>query len=341
MYLILKKFRPYFDAPEVNLVKIGTSRTERGSARLGDLQTGLVSFHVLRIYGYRPYEQQGQALASEKGDTYGRRAENFLQTVVQENARKFGSTFAKVRLRFPVLNDDDDRTTGNLTEWFQIPPNKLDELVELADNTLLYNFRPPPLSASKFDDGNHSYIDLSDVPPQILGIRYVRGKAALGTVARTTNSYLGDTVRARRAMDGVAMREAKRKEIERKNKSKLRGTVDFWEDKLLGQKFRDDELSEKFQLEVDRVYYDKSWKQIFVEYSPIVSSITRKTRRGTRKIPQTISKRERDENSGKLLINDALESLNLHKTKQFKDNYVYYSRLNGAETDVDYDANLV
>ena len=43
-----------------------------------------------------------------------------------------------------------------------------------------------------------------------------------------------------------------------------------------------------------------------------------------------------EENSGMLTINELLLYSNKHKKPEFKDSFVYYSRLNGFETDVDY-----
>ena len=336
VYVILKRFKPYFDAPEQNLVKVGTSNVSRDASRLGELQTALISFHVLRIYLYRPYEIKGKALGSEKGDTFGRQAEQYLHKTIMENAKKFGSTFSKVRLRFPVLNDDDDRRTGNMSEWFNIPPSKLSLFLKLCDDTLLYNHRPPPLSASKFDRKGQDYIDLDDVPPQVIGIRYVRGEARQSETARETNSYLGDHQRSRRAMDGQRARDKIREIIEKKHRDKLRGTVEFWRDKLLGIKFREDELSSTYQLRVDNVFYDKTYRQILVTYEPIPRITVRKLRKGTKKVTEKISSSALEENSGMLTINEVLLYSNRVRKPEFRDSYVYYSRLNGFEPDVDY-----
>ena len=344
VYVIRKKMRPYVDSPkELNLIKVGTGSLFRGSARLSELQTSLIGFDLLRIYLFPPFGEGGKK-KSEKADTYGRKGEQRLHDLIEEHFKP-----AKVRIMFPSLKAP--------SEWFHIEPQKEQKFLNFLDESAFYDIEVPPVYGSEFTKRDRKKIEpekflktrkQKSLTERGIGIRIVEHPEnktkdkVMKEVFRKSESALARTLRARKKTDVIDATKKAQKKEDQANRKKLHKSVAEWRDIFFDKRFRDKELSKKYEL----VFYDAKQSKEEPYYIDNKGSVKqpplqpliyywpylRKTR-----FDKLVEENEDEfeKNSGFLTVNEALGQIPSLKQK-YKDSYDYFVRLNNFKEGYDY-----
>ncbi len=344
VYVIQKSMKPYVNSPkELNLIKVGTGSLFRGSARLSELQTALISFNVLRIYLFSPFGEGGKK-KSERADTYGRKGEQRLHDLIEEHYKP-----AKVRIMFPSQKQE--------SEWFHIEPRKMDKFLKFLDEAAFYDVEVPPVYGSEFTSKQRKRIQpekflktrqQKSLAERGIGIRVVEHPdnktkdKVMKEVFRKSESALARTVRARKKTDVLDATKKEQKKQDQANRKKLHKSVAEWKEIFFDTKFKDKELSKKYTLvfydakqsKEEPYYVDNKGKVKAPPLQPLIYywPSLRKTR-FDKLVDENEDEFER--NSGFLTVNEALAQVPSLKSK-YQDSYDYFVRLNNYKEGYDY-----
>ena len=128
VYVIQKKFSPdngRFNQP-INLIKIGFSSLdtriggEKGLSRLAGFLTSLISYKVHRIYLFT--RSDFAAERADKKEEYARNANKLERDLQFFTENEFNPPIVRIAFR-----------TGNKSEWFSIPENRVETVLKSLD----------------------------------------------------------------------------------------------------------------------------------------------------------------------------------------------------------------
>ena len=142
VYVIAKTFKPFDDAEELHLVKLGFSKFEdfnnsyKGLSWLSGLKTGLISFKVHRLYLYDSFDTN---LKSSRAN----QAEQRLHSAIEEHYKP-----DRVRVKFRGFSSITDRNPN--TEWFAIPKPEMPKFLKWLDDQVFYEINPVALYGTVF-----------------------------------------------------------------------------------------------------------------------------------------------------------------------------------------------
>lgn len=270
VYVIAKTFKPFDDAEELHLVKLGFSKFEdfnnsyKGLSRLSGLKTGLISFKVHRLYLYDSFDTN---LKSSRAN----QAEQRLHSAIEEHYKP-----DRVRVKFRGFSSITDLNPN--TEWFAIPKPKMPKFLKWLDDQVFYEINPVALYGTAFTARTSTPIEVdknkSAAAEMELDVVSSRTRTKKGVLTQLQNK----TAHSDR-QDKAEIAAKERKKNEKEEHGKLRATVrrdpKFFQQLFVKRRFSDPDLDgEKWKEKIitDADYFQdidgKKYQHIRIMYEP-------------------------------------------------------------------------
>jgi hypothetical protein len=227
----------------------------------------------------------------------------------------------------------------SLSEWFDVPKNKVDEFLKGIDQYLYNQVVPAPMWGTKFTATTATKINMPRQVAAGVGVYYLGPNPKKRETFRKSSSKYARSLASEKALVLAKKRDAERKKQLAADKKDAQGSVAFWKGVFVGKTFKDEDLGPHQYKFVDVLknvrdvfqddYNDKARKipsQMAVVYEPVPPS--RRTR--------TWNQERIDAESGTLSIHESLIALKLQN--KYKKQFDYYVRLNGYSSTIDYAA---
>lgn len=251
VYIIGKRFPPYDNNKNMDLLKVGYSDigTDGKLGRLDAFRTTLINYKVYRIYLFRRLPT---------GKSGARAAEGKLHKKIDNDFEPRG---ADVRIK---------HSTGTPSEWWEIKPKYREKFLDFCDDEIEHlDVQSAPIYATKFYKTGTSVLKFGSRSER--RVRYdAKGKLIEldESRSRKTNeaSYTrGLRARESRAAEDVRIAKAAAKAkaaVKKKPELETRGpAADFWAKVLVGKKFFDDDMYDDDPVEFggNRIITDVVW----------------------------------------------------------------------------------